>query len=175
MLHLFGAESVKQAAAAAAAAASHKINLKLMACSKVSEATGERCPSKLGVMKMTVSQCRWNKLLVKILEKYPSRCSFILKLHVTSLKNELLLFQYFEHNCRITLLYKSSQWLPRNSSISCLVTKSIKKHTTISLFFMDTVGVYCVLSEIITFVTCCRKKDHPALRFQPRLDVFNLV
>ena len=57
MLHLFGAESVKQAAAAAAAA-SHKINLKLMACSKVSEATGERCPSKLGVMKMAVSQCR---------------------------------------------------------------------------------------------------------------------
>ena len=56
MLHLFGAESVKQAAAAAAA--SHKINLKLMACSKVSEATGERCPSKLGVMKMAVSQCR---------------------------------------------------------------------------------------------------------------------
>ena len=55
MLHLFGAESVKQAAAAAAA--SHK-NLKLMACSKVSEATGERCPSKLGVMKMAVSQCR---------------------------------------------------------------------------------------------------------------------
>ena len=54
MLHLFGAESVKQAAAAA----SHKINLKLMACSKVSEATGERCPSKLGVMKMAVSQCR---------------------------------------------------------------------------------------------------------------------
>ena len=58
MLHLFGAESVKLAAAAAAAAASHKINLKLMACSKVSEATGERCPSKLGVMKMAVSQCR---------------------------------------------------------------------------------------------------------------------
>ena len=25
------------------------------------------------------------------------------------------------------------------------------------------------------FVTCCRKKDHPVLRFQPRFDVFNLV
>ena len=67
-------------------------------------------------------------------------------------KNELLLFQYFEHNCRTTLLYKTSQWLPRNSSISFLVTKSIKKHNTISLFFMNTVGVYCLLSEIITFV-----------------------
>ena len=25
------------------------------------------------------------------------------------------------------------------------------------------------------YVTCCRKKDHPVLRFQPRFDVYNLV
>ena len=25
------------------------------------------------------------------------------------------------------------------------------------------------------YVTCCRKKDHPVLRFQPRFDVSNLT
>ena len=53
MLHPFGAESVKQAAAAVA---SHKVNSNGHV--QVSEATRERCPSKFGVMEMAVSLCR---------------------------------------------------------------------------------------------------------------------
>ena len=56
------------------------------ACSKRSEATRETSPSKFGVKEMAVSQFRWNKLLLRILENYPWRCSFIIKQHACLLQ-----------------------------------------------------------------------------------------
>ena len=95
----------------------------------------------------------WLKSLKNSLEDVDLYISRIL-LSCNFIKKRSTYFSIFEYNCRTTLLCKTSQLLPHNYSTSFLITKSIKKDNTISLFFTDTVGVYCLLSEIIALVFC---------------------
>ena len=44
-----------------------------------------------------------------------------------------------------------------------------------SVSFVIRKRVFCGRLLFSLYVTCCRKKDHPLLRFQPRFDVSNLV
>ena len=43
------------------------------------------------------------------------------------------------------------------------------------IFLKQSDSIGYVMVKLLKYVTCCRKKDHPILRFQLRFDVLNLV